>query len=214
MKDFADQDLAGWLRTRLQGDLPGRLAHREWSSDLTYGRQEGPAAHNVREASTIVLLYQDQGEWYLPLTVRPSHLPDHAGQVSFPGGVVESGETAEAAALRELEEELQVSVDQVSMLGPLSPLYVFVSNFRILPHVGIYRGQCEMRPNEQEVARLLKLPLSHLVDPRRKTSRCMSREGVSFRAAGWWHQQYFVWGATAMILGEFMALLEDRVEDD
>jgi 8-oxo-dGTP pyrophosphatase MutT (NUDIX family) len=214
MKDFADQDLAGWLRTRLQGDLPGRLAHREWSSDLTYGRQEGPATHNVREAATIILLYQDQGEWYLPLTVRPSHLPDHAGQVSLPGGVVESGETAEAAALRELEEELQVSVDQVSVLGPLSPLVVFVSNFRILPHVGIHRGPCEMRPNEQEVARLLKLPLSHLVDPGRKTSRCMSREGVLFRAAGWWHQQHFVWGATAMILGEFIALFEDRVEED
>jgi uncharacterized protein involved in response to NO len=42
----------------------------------------------------------------------------------------------------------------------------------------------------------------------------MSREGVLFRAAGWWHQQHFVWGATAMILGEFIALFEDRVEED
>ena len=213
MKDFSEQDLAELLRTRLQGELPGPVAHRKWSSDLTYGRQEGPAAHNVREAATTILLYQDQGEWYLPLTVRPSHLPDHAGQVSLPGGLVEPGETAEVAALRELEEELQVSNEQVSVLGTLSPLVVFVSNFRILPHVGIHHGKCEMRPNEQEVARLLKLPLSHLVAPGRKTSRRMSREGVSFRAAGWWHHQYFVWGATAMILGEFMALFEGQAED-
>ena len=200
------------LTSRLGQPLPGRKAHRQWKSELAYGRQAGPASHNNRDAATLILLYQNKDCWHVPLTVRPAHLPDHGGQVSLPGGMVETGETAETAALRELEEELRIPRDQVSVLGPLSPLFVFVSNFRIWPFVAVHHGVCLMRPNTQEVAQLLEIPLTHLADSEQKSYQQMSRDGVVFRATGMWHRDQFIWGATAMILGEFLALLQESDE--
>ena len=103
------------LRDRLAEPLPGRCAQARFEPELAYGRHSGPAPSSARQAAVVVLLYEHAGEWTTPLTVRPAHLTNHAGQVSLPGGLVEPGETTAAAALRELEEELGVATSETAV---------------------------------------------------------------------------------------------------
>ncbi len=86
----------------------------------------------------MILLYPiagagQQATWHLPLTRRTEHLLDHAGQISLPGGAVEPGEPSQRAVLRELDEELGIPAAGIEMLGQLSPIYLFRSNFLIQP---------------------------------------------------------------------------------
>src|SRR5687768_11349335 len=100
-------DLKERLTARLARSLPGRAAWARCEPPLAYGRHAGPAPDAARQAAVMALLYRDGDEWRVPLTLRPEHFTEHAGQICFPGGGIEPGETCETAALRELEEELQ-----------------------------------------------------------------------------------------------------------
>ena len=90
----------------MQKSLPGRAAQRRFEPSLCYSRHFGPPTIRARAAAVLALLYPHEGQWHLPLTVRPATLVAHAGQISLPGGAVDPGETGPQAALRELEEEL------------------------------------------------------------------------------------------------------------
>jgi 8-oxo-dGTP pyrophosphatase MutT (NUDIX family) len=155
-----------------------------------------------------VLLYPGVRGPAIPLTVRHHALPQHAGQVSLPGGAIDPGESTEAAAIREAEEEIGITPDHVRLIGPLSTLWVAVSNFVVHPMVGIADVAPEFRLHPHEVEELIEVPLSELRDPSRlgRTSRQRGEMEVDwpyFDLAG---RQ--VWGATAMILGEFVCLFE------
>ena len=113
----------------------------------------------------LVLLYPRGDEWHLPLIVRPDDMPAHAGQVSLPGGMIEPGETSQQAALREFTEELGVPADGVELLGQLTEIYLFASNFQVIPWVGTLPTAPRWNPSPREVHRLLEVPLSHLLDP-------------------------------------------------
>ena len=157
----------------------------------------------------MLLLYPHEDQWYLPLTLRPETLSDHPGQISLPGGALEDNETAYEAALRELGEELGVSPAEVEPVGRLSPLYVFASNFLVTPWLARTHHRPEFVPCEHEVAEILYLPLSQLLDVRSYGSHNFDRSGVTFRAPHIQLQHHRIWGATAMILGELTALLEE-----
>ncbi len=143
-----------------------------------------------------------------PLTLRHSDLPHHAGQVSLPGGAIDPGEGPDAAALREADEELGISTTDVRVLGALSTLWVVVSNFVVHPFVGIADRAPDFRVDPREVDALLEVPLAHLRDASRLAWTRRERDGVvvdypCFDVAG-----HHVWGATAMMLGEFACLFE------
>src|SRR5690606_9786945 len=111
------------LARRLQqGQLPGRKAQARFEPLLSYGRHFGPPRYDARPAAVIALLFPAEGDWHLPLVLRPARLAAHGGQIGLPGGVVEPGESAQQAALRELEEELGVPPGAVHTIGELSPL--------------------------------------------------------------------------------------------
>jgi 8-oxo-dGTP pyrophosphatase MutT (NUDIX family) len=203
-------DLQAFLRHRLAGPLPGPDAQRrfasrpprpEWAPDLT------PAT--ARRAAALILLYPGDAGTVLPLTVRHADLAQHPGQVSLPGGAIDPGESAEAAALREADEELGVPRDVVIPLGSLSTLWIPVSNFIVTPVVGIARARPAFRPHPREVAAVVELPLAHLVDgarigwARRDDARGGPIDYPYFDVEG-----HAVWGATAMILSELACLFE------
>ena len=139
----------------------------------------------------------------------PPHLPDHAGQVSLPGGAMEPGETGQQAAIREFHEELGADDEPIVLLGRLSPLYVATSNFRVEPWVGVADRRPQLVPNPTEVDELLEVPLAHLLDPAHFGSHQREAQGRCYTAPHFAWQTHRIWGATCMILGELVTLLEE-----
>lgn len=207
-----DTDFAERLARRLKGPLPGRAAVRTMEPDLSHGRHCQPAPATARPAAVLSVLYPHQGRWHVPLTLRPDHLNAHAGQVSLPGGLIEPGEDSAAAALREYEEELGVSAADVRLLGTLSPIYLFVSNFAVTPWVGVVEERPDFDPNPVEVAELLEVPMAHLTD-RSSRGRSLHRRGrLEFYAPHFEWGERLIWGATGMMLAELAALWEAEGE--
>lgn len=156
-----------------------------------------------------MLLYPHEGVWRLPLTLRPVELVEHGGQVSLPGGAIEPGESSDEAALRELQEELGVDPGDVTLLGRLTDLYVFTSNYQVTTFVGAVGQRPTFVPQPSEVAELLEPSLAELADPRQHVGFTRRHRGVELLAPAMQHGPHRVWGATCMILGELVALWDD-----
>jgi 8-oxo-dGTP pyrophosphatase MutT (NUDIX family) len=200
------------LRERLSQPLPGPAVMRAMSVQLAYGRHFMPPPHDARQAAVAVLVYPHAGLWYTPLTLRQAHLREHSGQVSFPGGSLETGESAEAGAWRELEEELGIGVDGMEPLGRMTPLYIYGSNFHVTPCLAVAKVRPVFRPSELEVAEVLEWPLDVLHDPAARGEMWIERRQVRFRANCWEYAGRRVWGASALILAELAALLRGERE--
>ncbi|MCC7084163.1 MAG: CoA pyrophosphatase [Pirellulales bacterium] len=195
------------LAARLQPSLPGPLAQRQMEPELSFGRHFGPPRYDARPAAVVALLVQRRGEWFLPLMVRPDSMAHHAGQISLPGGAIEPGESCEEAALRELEEELGVPRMAALLLGQLTPLYVYGTNFLVTPWVAAIRREIVFQPNPAEVAAVLEVPLAHLMDLSHRGEHLQTRGTVVFRAPHFNWSRHQIWGATSMILAELIALI-------
>jgi 8-oxo-dGTP pyrophosphatase MutT (NUDIX family) len=172
------------------------------------GRRHNDPAPGAKQAAVLILLYPHRGQWHLPLTLRPDTLPDHASQVCLPGGATETGETAQETALREFSEELCVDEVDMHVLGPLSPIYVNVSNFLVEPFLAVAESRPKMTPNPVEVDELLEVPLVHLVDPANFGNHQLEHAGQFYEVPHFQWQSHRIWGATCMILGEMVALVE------
>lgn len=168
---------------------------------------------DCREAGVLLLLYshlnqENVPESYIIFTRRPDTMSAHSGQISFPGGRREVGETLEETALRETAEELGIPTDTLQIVGQLSTLYTPPSNFCIYPFVAFSPVRPNFYPNLFEVAEMIEAPLSLLLKP-----QTYKREIWYFENFGKREIPFFdifghkVWGATAMILSEFLTLL-------
>ncbi|MCB0213925.1 MAG: CoA pyrophosphatase [Anaerolineae bacterium] len=174
---------------------------------------------NCREASVLLLIYpicnqEEQPELHFALTRRPEYPGVHSGQISLPGGRREKGETPEETALRETYEEIGVSPDTLEIIGELSSLYIPPSNFCIFPFVAF----CPQRPtfvlDAIEVAELIETPLSLLFNPAIQKSEIWHFENYGERNIPFFEIfGHKVWGATAMILSEFLTLLEKKLNN-
>jgi 8-oxo-dGTP pyrophosphatase MutT (NUDIX family) len=201
------------LGDQLKGPLPGHDAHVTMAPryaarhDALSVRDKG-----CREAGVLVLLYpQPDGTPAVTLTVRRDHLPDHPGQISFPGGQREGNETLDATALREAEEEVALDPTTVTLLGPLTPLYIPPSNFCVHPHVGLVQRVPTLTPTDREVDRVLPAPLSHLLDPKTRVVEPWTLHGTEVEVPYYEVEDHTVWGATAMMLAELLAVVRDVI---
>ena len=170
-----------------------------------------------RLGGVLLLLYCADDELHIVLTKRPEYEGVHAGQVSCPGGRHEPPETLGDTALRETYEEIGVHPAEVELMGELTSLYVMPSDFEVHPFVGRYVGPGRPRfvPDTREVAAILEVPLRLLLDPATRAEEEMELRGglrlhVPLFAVG----EHKVWGATAMILSEFVERLRRVMGDE
>jgi 8-oxo-dGTP pyrophosphatase MutT (NUDIX family) len=157
-------------------------------------------------AAGLLLVYPGARGPSIPLTVRASGLRRHAGQVSLPGGATDEGETLVQAALREAYEEIGVDPARVRVLGELTPVHVLVSGFTLHPIVGITDEQPHFTPAAHEVEEIIEVSIDDLRDASNIRQGTRTREGVAIEYPYFDLQGSQVWGATAMILGEFVCL--------
>ncbi|MEZ6137190.1 MAG: CoA pyrophosphatase [Pirellulaceae bacterium] len=185
-----------------------------FSPDLSFGRHFGPPLPTARPAAVMALIETvspNWSEWNIPLTVRALHLPSHPGQISLPGGQVECDESPQQAAEREFCEELGLPAFPGNVIGSLQPLYVYNSDFLVTPHVALSSHLGDLVPCEQEVSRVVRLPLGVLLSSVQandsNTRATFQRGAVAWTARVIDVGEDRIWGATAIILGELSAVI-------
>jgi 8-oxo-dGTP pyrophosphatase MutT (NUDIX family) len=201
-------DLEQSLRERLAGTLPGVQAQLRFAPSPV--RSDWRAGHfpaDSRMAAGLLLLYPGASDLAIPLTVRASGLARHAGQVSLPGGATDPGETLAQTALREAAEEIGVDPSAVRVLGELTPVHVIVSGFTLHPIVGVTDRRPDFVAAPGEVDEILEVALGDLRDASRIGRGTRIREGVAVEYPYFDLLGHQVWGATAMVLGEFICLI-------
>ncbi|HJP67002.1 MAG TPA: CoA pyrophosphatase [Actinomycetota bacterium] len=164
-----------------------------------------PSLPDSRPAAVLVPVLAAGEEPRLVFTERTQHLSRHAGEISFPGGLVDPGEDLAAAALREAREELGLVSDDVELLGSLPPVHTRVTGVLIVPFVGVLAMDPRFTPNAAEIAEVLEYPLSALID--RQQEESLEHEGRMFVTDVFDMDGHVIWGATARILREFLDAL-------
>ena len=193
------------------GQLPGLDAHVRMAPRPRFGWKPGFTPDGARLAAGLILLFPVDGEATLLLTKRSASMPQHSGQVSLPGGAVDPDETIEDAALREAREEVALDPSVVRIVGRLTPIHIAVSGFVLHPVVGASAERPDLRVASTEVDRLIEVPVSDLTDPARHRCTTRIRDGVEIEMPFFDVGGEQVWGATAMVLAELVALLGLRL---
>lgn len=173
---------------------------------------ELPPEGQIPSAVLVGLIDMDDGRLGVILTERSGQLRNHAGQISFPGGRIDSGETPDQTALREANEEIALDPQQVSILGHL-PGVVTTAGFHIAPVLGRVHGGFTPVAAPAEVARVLIEPVSPLLDPRHHHSVMRQAGGRDYQSWDIRHDAENIWGATARILVQWGALLSPQIQE-
>ncbi len=197
------------LIQELGAPLPGRTAQFGMAPMPRFGAEmaDEPAA-NARSGGVLAVFYPDEGgRLMLPLILRPTYSGVHSGQMGFPGGGREEQDSdLIATALREAYEELRIEPALVTVLGALTPLYVSASNYLVQPIVGWTPHRPDFHPDPYEVAALFEIPLYELLDPANRRSEPWTLRGRTVEVPYYAVLGQIVWGATAMMLSELLAL--------
>jgi 8-oxo-dGTP pyrophosphatase MutT (NUDIX family) len=150
-------------------------------------------------AAAVLIAITDRTEPGVILTVRREHMRTHAGQIAFPGGRLDPGEDAVAAALREAHEELLLDPASVELAGSIEP-YRTVTGYVVTPVIGVVPPDLPLTPHEHEVADWFEAPLAFLLDPANQQRRSALFQGVErhYYEINWNGRR--IWGATAAML--------------
>ena len=167
---------------------------------------------NPQIAAVLILVYPHDGQPHLVFTRRSETVGLHRGQISLPGGRREASDASLAAtAVRETEEELGVPASHVEILGHLPDVHVVVSNFVITPYVGTTSQRPTFRPNLDEVAEVIEVPLAALVNPQTFREEVWPWRGEHRLIQFYGYGPHQIWGATARVIQEF--LVSDYVQE-
>lgn len=192
--------------------LPAALAHEAMRATRT---DMSPIQFNhslpPRPGAVLLLIYPGlDGALNFPLIKRPDYMGTHSGQVSFPGGKAEPGETIVQTALREAQEEIGVNPSDVNVIGVLSEFFVMPSNFMVTPVVGYMTKRPDFVPDKIEVVRVLEGDIRRLMPDESITiSEIVVAKTYKLRAPHFLIDNEIVWGATAMMLNEFRFVLKE-----
>src|SRR5690606_25488291 len=166
-----------------------------------------------RCSAVLAPLYEHDGETHVVLTRRAWHMRSHTGEVSFPGGKQEPGETPWQTALREANEEVALDPASVEQVGELHHLATVTSRSSIVPYVGVLPERPRLVPNPGEVDAILHVPLAELLDPEAYRQERWGLPGIDrpihfFEIVG-----DTIWGATASMLVDLLHRITARAAD-
>jgi 8-oxo-dGTP pyrophosphatase MutT (NUDIX family) len=203
-------NLIDQLEENLKKPLPGIEAQYKMAPVIRFPmKMEDYMKKNPFISAVLILLYPNKTKWYTVLMQRNEYNGMHSNQVSFPGGKMENSDKDTAAtAIREAEEELGIHFASLKILGKLSDFYVQPSNYLIHPYVGAIDYRPEFIPDNNEVRELIETPVEILTKPETiKHKEFSVLDGFTFKAPYFDINGYVVWGATAMIISEFLAVI-------
>ena len=197
--------------------LPGKEAHirlapQQRRADMFLDNYPPAGA---KESAVMVLLFphgNDLMDWRVLIILRNSYNGVHSAQAAFPGGKREKADKSPAeTALREAQEEMAVTREDIIPLSYLTELYVPPSNFLIYPLLAVAKRDIEFIPDPREVAGYSLVPLKNLNPQKAVNKRFQSPTGEWLDAPGFEYDGMFIWGATAMIISELYQVVEDAI---
>ena len=202
-------DVASIIRHRLTEELPGAAAHEQLA--IVHRDKFTQAPLHALQSAVCLLLFPKEERIHVVYIQRAQHPNDkHSGQISFPGGAKEDTDTdLQATAIRELAEETGILLPESNILGPLSPIYIPVSNFEVQPFMAYLTERPSVLKQESEVAEIFSVELAHMM---RKEILYKDMEVRGWRIK---NTPFFdingktLWGATAMITNEMRAIMDD-----
>jgi 8-oxo-dGTP pyrophosphatase MutT (NUDIX family) len=181
-------------------ELRARLASIAGGHEVVYGEDIVGILEEPPVPAAVLVPIILRADPALLLTKRTSHLKKHAGQVSFPGGRIDLGDAhAEAAALREAQEEIGLDPADVEVVGRMDD-YVTGTGYIITPILGLLPPGLSYVPSPHEVEKVFEFPFSVLLDPGAPKRQKQHVRGVWREYWVWPHPEYFIWGATAAIM--------------
>ena len=186
--------------------LRDRLRELREEPLIDVNRIPGLAFDDLRRAAVLVALTEIHGDFHAVFTRRPDTMPEHSGEVSFPGGGTHGDETPLETALREAHEEIALAPEDVDVLGAMVQLPT-VTGYDITAFVGEFPYPYELQPDPREIDALFLAPLRHLMDPANRRKERHTWKGVSFDLHFFDYQAYTIWGATGYILHELLEYL-------
>ena len=194
------------LKKELSKPLPGAETQFKMASSL---RRLATNDKPYKSGSVMILVYLYQGFLYTVFIKRSEYEGVHSGQISFPGGMSEeSDDSWEYTASRETGEETGIPVSVISVIGQLTPLHIPVSNVHVYPVVGIIESRPDFIPDPDEVQYLIETRLEDLINPSNRKIKLMKIAGQAIEVPYFDIQDNHIWGATAMILSEFLEVVK------
>ncbi|MFC2163692.1 NUDIX hydrolase [Acidobacteriota bacterium] len=198
------------LEDRLKRMLPGLQAQLNMTPHPRPGHQTyEEVGDTCIKAGVLLLLYPLKDELHLVLTKRTEKLSHHQAQISLPGGRQDTGESLTQTALREAREELGIQPDSAQTIGMLTPLYIPPSNYCIYPVVSSVPVRPDFSPSPMEVAEIIEVPLGHLLDLKNRIEEIWTIRGIKVSVPFYSFRNHKIWGATAMVLSEFLEVLRN-----
>ena len=203
-----------FLKKRAQESLPGEYAHKEMAPVPVNPGFNLPEIDEKKAhpSAVLALLFPDEFQkLHILFTLRTGSIR-HAGQISFPGGRSENGEDLLQTALRETKEEIGVDQKEVEIACSLSPFTLHKSENRITPFVGFLIKRPQTNPNPDEVEEIFSCNLDKLMNKHTLKQKRWSLLDHDFEVPYWDIHKVPLWGATAMMLNELLALYREFVE--
>ncbi len=198
------------LKMQFSQQLPGKPAQQLLKPYLKISKAlDAPVPYNAKKSAVMALLFPVDDEPYLLLIERNEYKGAHSGQLAFPGGKIEKGDTSYlATALRETYEEIGILSEQIEVLGGLTELYVLASNFLVYPYVGILAKKPDFNIDEREVKQILEIPVAYFLSASIKEKQIKSAIGIKLNAPYYDINGKTLWGATAMMISELMWMVK------
>ena len=207
-------DIKNDILKAVKNDLPGEDSHLKMIPESRLNNSFDNHTEEIKQSAVLLLLFPENGTYKLPFIKRAQDGSRHSGQIAFPGGKFESCDSSLInTVLREAEEEVGIKSKDVRVLKSLTPLFIPVSNFSVNPFIGMIDYLPEIIINSDEVQVVFLLDLKEILNAKRIEKKIKIRN-QTITAPFYVFDEFEIWGASAMILSEFIDLLKTEFNNN